>query len=420
MLALSLPFGVCANDLSDARKEKEALETELQKAQALINDLKNSKEDIQEKVTQLDGRLTEISEQISKLETELTQKQAQISTTEEELETVQAEEAAQYESMKKRIRFMYENSQTSYVSALLSAENFADFLNAVEYISQIAQYDREMLERYEETKDQVVNAKTNLEKEKNQLQEMQAQVADEQEAVKVLVAQKESELTAVSENMQVLSTDAAAMQAEIQAQEDLIAQIQAAEAAKKAKREAAEKAAAEKAAAEKAASEAAAAGSTEMPQESADSGDNSQSQEDTDYEEDTYDGGVFSWPCPASRRVTSDFGTRLSPTAGASSNHKGIDIGAPFGSAIAAAADGTVIAAAYSSGSGNYVMIDHGSSLYTVYMHASSLDVSAGQKVTKGQTIAKVGSTGISTGNHLHFGVSLNGSYVSPWNYLSR
>ena len=131
-----------------------------------------------------------------------------------------------------------------------------------------------------------------------------------------------------------------------------------------------------------------------------------------------YTGGAFTWPCPSSTRVTSDYGTRVSPTSGASSNHKGIDIGASAGAAIVAAANGTVKAANYSSAAGNYVMIDHGGGLYTVYMHCSSLAVSEGTAVSAGQTIAYVGSTGISTGNHLHFGVSLNGSYVSPWSYL--
>ena len=92
--------------------------------------------------------------------------------------------------------------------------------------------------------------------------------------------------------------------------------------------------------------------------------------------------------------------------------HNGVDFAAPSGSAILAAYDGTVVAAAYNSTMGNYVMISHGSGLYTIYMHASSLSVSTGTEVTKGQT------TGRSTGPHLHFGVRLNGSYVSPWNYL--
>ena len=91
---------------------------------------------------------------------------------------------------------------------------------------------------------------------------------------------------------------------------------------------------------------------------------------------------------------------------------------APSGSSILAAADGTVVAATYNATMGNYVMIDHGNGLYTIYMHASALYVSSGQSVSAGSTIAAVGSTGRSTGAHLHFSVRQNGSYVSPWNYL--
>ena len=96
----------------------------------------------------------------------------------------------------------------------------------------------------------------------------------------------------------------------------------------------------------------------------------------------------------------------------------GLDMAAPGGSPILAAYSGTVVAATYSGSMGNYIMIDHGDSLYTIYMHASALYVSKGQEVTKGEKIAAVGSTGRSTGNHLHFSVRLNGNYVSPWNYL--
>ena len=181
-----------------------------------------------------------------------------------------------------------------------------------------------------------------------------------------------------------------AVQAEIDAQNEIIAQIQAEEARKKAEEE-------------------------KRRQEAEENG----TTPDT-TPGDVYSGGAFVWPCPSSTRVTSDYGTRLSPTQGASSNHKGLDIGASYGASIVAAADGTVSYAGYNNGMGNYVMISHGSGLYTVYGHASALLVSTGDKVTAGQTIAQVGSTGISTGNHLHFGVSLNGSYVSPWNYLSK
>lgn len=100
--------------------------------------------------------------------------------------------------------------------------------------------------------------------------------------------------------------------------------------------------------------------------------------------------------------------------------HNGIDLAASSGSDILAAYDGQVVASSYSASMGNYVMIDHGNELYTIYMHASALYVSKGDVVAKGQKIAAVGSTGRSTGPHLHFGVRRNGNYVSPWNYISQ
>jgi murein DD-endopeptidase MepM/ murein hydrolase activator NlpD len=132
----------------------------------------------------------------------------------------------------------------------------------------------------------------------------------------------------------------------------------------------------------------------------------------------TYDGGTFSWPCPSSTTISSEYGNRMHPVLGVYKFHNGIDIAASTGSAIVAAYKGTVVGAGYNSSMGNYVMIDHGDGLYTIYMHASALYVSTGQNVAKGDTIAAVGSTGRSTGPHLHFGVRLNGSYVNPHSYV--
>ena len=131
-----------------------------------------------------------------------------------------------------------------------------------------------------------------------------------------------------------------------------------------------------------------------------------------------YDGGIFTWPAPSYKRISDEYGYRTHPILGVQQFHNGLDMAAPGGSPILAAYDGKVVAAAYSSSMGNYIMIDHGDSLYTIYMHASALYVSKGAEVSKGDKIAAVGSTGRSTGNHLHFSVRLNGNYVSPWNYL--
>lgn len=430
VLALK-PFPLIqASSLEEAQQEKEKLQDALNEAQALIQDLKGSKSNIQDKVKKLDAQLTKISTDISNLESQLQDKNLEISDTSKVLEEAKRDAEAQYEMMKIRIRYMYENRDRSYVEKILSAGSISEALNAVEYISQIARYDRQMLEKYQQTQVTVADAKTALEQEKAELEQMQAKVEENKQAVSVLLTAKESELSAVNQDIKEANSQADVFEAELIAQEEVIAQIRAAEEAKKAARAEAEaRARAEAEARAKAEAEAAAQEEEENSTEEAsepqegDTENSAPEQEpepEPEQEPDTYNGGAFLWPCPASTRITSDYGNRQSPTAGASSNHKGIDIGAPYGSDIVAAADGEVIFSGYSNGGGNYIMIDHGGSLYTVYMHASSLCVSKGEKVVRGQTVAKVGSTGISTGNHLHFGVSLNGAYVSPWNYLSR
>ena len=374
--------------LKEAQKEKAALEKALEKAKQTINELKESKGDVQAKVNDLNAQLMNISSRITALENqlaqknqELTEKKDQIEETKDQLEDAKKQEEQQYADMKVRIQFMYENAQESYFEALFSSESFSDFLNSAEYIMQIQEYDRKKLGEYQETVAYIDGVEKQLEEDYATLEEMKKEVEQEKVSVEqekasvaTLMKQRETELAGIEGNIDSAQNDADYYAAEIQAQEEIIAEIKRIEAQK------------------------AAAGKQDNP----------------------YTGGVFTWPCPSSTRVTSDYGTRVSPMGGASSNHKGIDIGASGGAAIVAAADGTVTTAAYSSAAGNYVMIDHGGGLYTVYMHASALLVSPGQTVSAGQTIAQVGSTGISTGNHLHFGVSLNGSYVSPWSYLGR
>lgn len=358
--------------LQEAQDEKAQLEKALKEAQSTIEDLRDSKGDIESKVTELNQQLIDISARITDLENQLTAKSEDIQETKDELAGAKEREAQQYADMKVRIQFMYENGQTSYLEALLSSRNISEFLNSADYIAQIQSYDRQKLTEYQDTVESIVNLEAQLEQEYTDLEALKSTVESNKATVAAMMRQKESELADISGDIEDAQSDADYYAAEIQAQEELIAAIKSAEAEK------------------------AAAGVEEHP----------------------YTGGAFRWPCPSSTRVTSDYGTRVSPMSGASSNHKGIDIGASAGADIIAAADGTVTAASYSSAAGNYVMIDHGGGLYTVYMHASSLLVSPGQTVSAGDVIAKVGSTGISTGSHLHFGVSLNGSYVSPWSYL--
>lgn len=391
------------SNLSEAQQEKKTLENDLQKAKELIDSLKGSKEDIQSEVEKLDKQLNEISGKVKELESRLSKKRQEIADTESALNKAKEQEKKQYRNMKKRIQFMYENGQTSYVEMLLSADSFTDFLNAVEYITQISQYDRKMLKEYQNMQVTIADTQKTLETDYVSLQSLQAKVQEEKQAVAALESAKKGELNAVADDLTDAQSVAKAYEAEIQAQNEVIAQIQAAQ----------------KRAAEQQAAQQQAQAAEENQGATDAAGENQNTAQNTTPSGNGQSTGSMMWPCPSSKRVTSDYGPRTSPTNGASSNHKGIDIGAAYGADIVAADGGTVLVATYSSSGGNYVIIDHGGGLCTVYMHASSLTVSAGQTVSKGQVIAKVGSTGISTGNHLHFGVTLNGVYVSPWGYVS-
>ena len=391
------------SNLSEAQQEKKTLENDLQKAKELIDSLKGSKEDIQSEVEKLDKQLNEISGKVKEFESRLSKKRQEIADTESALNKAKEQEKKQYRNMKKRIQFMYENGQTSYVEMLLSADSFTDFLNAVEYITQISQYDRKMLKEYQNMQVTIADTQKTLETDYASLQSLQAKVQEEKQAVAALESAKKGELKGVAEDLTDAQTVAKAYEAEIQAQNEVIAQIQAAQ----------------KRAAEQEAAQQQAQAAEENQGATDAAGENQNTAQNTTPSGNGQSTGSMMWPCPSSKRVTSDYGPRTSPTNGASSNHKGIDIGAAYGADIVAADGGTVLVATYSSSGGNYVIIDHGGGLCTVYMHASSLTVSAGQTVSKGQVIAKVGSTGISTGNHLHFGVTLNGVYVSPWGYVS-
>lgn len=363
-------------EIANAKKEVANLKSNLTDVEALKKELEQSKHDLTDYVTQLDTELGNIQDKIDEYSSLITQKELEIEITTEELNDAIARQEQQYEAMKKRIKFMYEEGDTLYMELLFSADGFADTMNKADYIEALSAYDREQLNEYVRTKELIALCKEELEAEKEVLDEAKIAVEAEEAAVSSLIAEKESQIVSVS-------ADISNKEAAIKEYEDMIAA------------ENAEIAALEKAVAEEKARLAAENANARI-----------------------YDGGMFSWPCPSYKRISDEYGNRIHPTLGIEKFHNGLDMAAPYGASILAAYDGDVVAADYSPSMGNYIMIDHGGNLYTIYMHASALYVSKGQSVYKGQTIAAVGSTGRSTGNHLHFSVRVNGSYVSPWNYL--
>ncbi len=363
-------------EIEAARQEVGKLKSSMTDVEALKKELEKSKSDLTAYVTQLDTELSNIQDKIDEYKTLITDKETEIEETTVELEAATTKQEEQYEAMKARIKFMYECGDTLYMELLFSADNFVDMMNKADYIEALSAYDRNQLDEYIRTTEMIALCKEELEVEKETLEEAKIAVEDEEAAVNELIAEKNTQLTSVNAD---ISTNAA----KIKEYEALIAQ------------ENEEIKALEKAVAEEKARLAAENANARV-----------------------YDGGMFSWPCPSYTRISDEYGNRIHPILGTQQFHNGLDMAAPYGSAIYAAYDGDVVAASYSSSMGNYIMIDHGDGLYTIYMHASALYVSKGQSVYKGQSIAAVGSTGRSTGNHLHFSVRLNGNYVNPWNYL--
>jgi len=389
LLALTLsvaaiqPAYATKQDVEAARKKAGSLEQEKKEVEEALKGLEGLKSDAAAYVKKLDGELLRVNDELDELSGQITEKEAEISSTQAELETAKQVEADQYAAMKLRIKYMYEQGDTSFLDMLLQSENLMQMFNRAEYIRKISEYDRQKMDEFVATKEAIADHEVKLSAEHEELVQLQDQTKAKQQSVETLLAKKNQELKSFESQINAAQGQISAYEKDIQAQENKVKQL---EAEIKRKEEEARKAA-------------------EVAGKQ--------------YKVTNLGDINFKWPCPSSGRITSAFGGRSSPTEGASSNHQGVDIGAASGTDIVAAASGTVVISTYSYSAGNYIMINHGGGVYTVYMHCSSLLASEGQQVVQGQTIAKVGSTGYSTGPHLHFGIRAGGSYVNPLQYVS-
>lgn len=270
----------------------------------------------------------------------------------------------------------------------MSSSNIGDLLNKAEYVSKLSSYDRDMLVAFQETVKVVEEKEAKLKEEYEKLNTLQTSLVSQQTEAQTLISSKEAQIAEIQNQI----TDNANLLADLKAK---------AEAAKRLQEEQAAAAAAAAAAAKK--------------NNSGSSSNGSSSSRPASSGNVVSGSGYFTHPCPGMTYQSSYFGEVRSFD---SRPHKGNDYAAPTGTPTYAAAAGTVITAGWSNSAGNWVVISHGNGLVTKYMHHSSICVSAGQRVAKGQQIGYVGSTGYSTGAHLHFQVELNGTPVNPNNYM--
>ena len=372
MLILSyMPYGsVSAKTLSELRAERNKLQSETEKARKNLADVKQKQADLEAEIKAMDGVINAANAEYEQAKADLEDVTRRLEESEAALAEAEKNKEAHIELLKERLVFLHENGDIGYIEAILNSESFSDMLLKLQYVQDIIDYDENMIDELTKIEETIQEETENIRLEKAEAEELYK-----------LADQKKRELDSILEQ-----------------KKNLMATYEQNEANYEKIIESNMKASAE---------------AERLINELTSQSDNST------Y---TYTGGQLNWPVPSrsasSSSLSSGFVYRKRPIGSGYEYHSGYDIPAAYGANIVAAEDGTVIYSGWMRGYGNTIMINHGGGIVTLYGHNSSLVVSKGATVTRGQTVAKCGSTGNSTGNHCHFEVRVNGKPVSPEPYL--
>ncbi|MDD6735045.1 MAG: peptidoglycan DD-metalloendopeptidase family protein [Clostridiales bacterium] len=347
-------------DLSANQKKVDQTKKEIKSKQAEQSAQRSQKD-------ALDIEIAGLQDDIDEVQSVIDEKNADIAAKNKEITSLDNELKKTDKQLKKRMKVVYESGTTSYLELILQADGISDLFTRLSVVESILKHDNEMMDNFEAQITQLSEAKKVVENEKNEQIEARQILESKQSAIESKKAEKEKIISALSSDINELKRqEAEAEKAEKQLQAQINAALKAA------------------------------------------------SQKNV-----TYSGnGKFGFPLTSYTKVTSPFGWRIHPITNTKKFHSGIDYSAPYGTTILAAEDGVVLTSGWNSGYGYCVTVNHGGGYVTLYGHCSSLLVSAGQSVKRGQAIARVGSTGNSTGNHLHFEVRSGGSAVNPAGFL--
>ncbi len=374
------------NQIADVKKQYKENENE-------IADLIAQKNVVDQEIQLLNTQIININEQISAYNLLIADKQDELDTAEDRLEALNQEN-------KERIRTMEEEGEVSYWEVLFKANSFSDLLDRLNMVEEIAASDKRRLQELSDAANKVEEAQAELETEKGELETTKKDLDDTQAEMN----EKSKESEALLQELLQKADDLEALEEECKEQENaFLKQIAAMEvqfnAAKQREWEAWK--------------------ATSVPATTAGGGSNG-SGGNSGGNSGGSSGGSGGWLVPCSyTSITSPFGNRVSPTSGASTYHQGVDLDTGTGDRVYASRAGVVTVAGWGNAAGNYVQINHQDGFSSIYMHLSSFCVSAGQIVSAGQLIGLTGATGITTGDHLHFGISYNGVYVNPCNYVA-
>ncbi len=384
VFALTL-IAPCAAEIT--QDDLDDLDRQIQEQERVIAEIEDKTASNQEYLDALEKELSLSEQKLQQTQREISSLNDQIIQTEEQIAQQQEKIDATYAQLAKRLRSMYMNGQTSPLEMLFSSADYSTFLMSLELVSRTSAYDSEMIDSFKALIDEQNKQKESLTAQKSDLESQRAQEQQEQADMQTKVDRQRDLL----DELDADSAQAVAIRQELEDQMDAY---------------------------EEQIRQQAASGS--QGDGTISGGGSSGGSSSTDIE-----GADFAWPLMdvaygSGAYISSDYGPRTDPYTGF---HKGLDItcGGAQGKRICAAEAGTVIVASYgwNGGYGNYVIIDHGNGLSTLYAHCESLSVSVGQQVSRGEFIANVGNTGNSFGPHCHFEVRINGNHTNPRPYLS-
>lgn len=412
------------DEIKEKNKQREAEKSEVQET---LSDLNISADEVRDAIYELDNQIGECESRIAELTAQRNAVQAKVSITRSELQIAIISKENQHDRMLERIAYSYENGEIGFMNAMMSIDDFSNVLNQSEYVDQVSRYDQnqltELINITKEVKDKEKLLKEQLaevETLKMEAEDEQVELENRQDAKKeklgeylVLIDQAETEISLYDRLIQEGEDEIDRLEAEYKRKQE-----EAKAARERAKKEAEEAARREQ---ERRDSEAAESSSSSSESESSSS---SSSSSDDDDDDDSYQepsGATYwVWPMPSSHHITSYFGYRNAPTAGATTYHQAIDVGCSVGSSVVSMASGTVMYKSYSGARGYFIRVDHGNGVTSLYQHLSGYaGYDAGDHVDAGDVIAYSGNTGITAGPHLHFEIWVNGDPVDPLNYVS-
>ena len=384
-------------ELNNLKADREKIKDEIDNLEDQIDENMTEIQKIIAKKNKIEEELGLLYQQVDNINKQITAYGLLIADKQDELDAARARYAELNAKNKERIRAMEENGKLSYWSVLFEANSFSDLLDRLQMVEEIARADQRRLKEMREASQAVEEAQAALNAEKAELEVTRA------------------ELSGIEEELKVKRQEADAILLELNARDDALEDLL------ELQHDADEKLQAEIAAAEKAYNEQKKK-EEEEERKKQEALQQQQQQKPSTKPDSTVTAGI-KWLRPCTYRyLSSPYGYRIHPVTGQYKFHSGVDLAGPQGTPIVAVRDGTVTMAktGYNGGNGNYVTINHGDGFSTSYLHMlENLQVSKGQKVKAGQIIGYMGSTGMSTGPHLHFTIYYNGSTVNPADYIN-